>query len=64
MWTWPNGFRSGADPRSLIPKMKRAGDYGQFGSCHTFWHLKKEKLKVKGINWRSPSELNPNTCFD
>ena len=34
------------------------------GSCHTFWRLKKEYLKVKGINWKSPPELNPGTCYD
>jgi hypothetical protein len=45
-------------------EMKRDGSFGQFGSVHTFWHLKKEKLKAKGIDWRSPSELNPNTIYD
>lgn len=44
--------------------MKKAGSYGQFGSCHTFWHLKKDKLREKGIAWRSPADLNPNTNYD
>ena len=44
-------------------EMKKQGVAG-LGSCHTFWLLKKEKLKAQGIAWRSPSDLNPNTCFD
>lgn len=45
-------------------EMKRAGSFGKLGSVHTFWHLKKEKLKAKGIDWRSPAELNSNINFD
>lgn len=45
-------------------EMKKSGSFGLFGSCHTFWSLKKEKLKARGIEWRSPSELNPGTCYD
>jgi len=45
-------------------EMKKRGEYGTFGSVHSFWGLKREKLKAKGIDWRSPSELNPNTCYD
>ena len=44
-------------------EMKRNGISG-FGSVHTFWRLKKEKLKAKGIAWRSPAELNPNRIYD
>jgi len=44
--------------------MKKNGTHGQFGSVHTFWHLKKTKLKATGIEWRSPAELNPNTHYD
>jgi hypothetical protein len=45
-------------------EMKRDGSFGRFGSVHTFWHLKKEKLRTRGIEWRSPAELNPNTNYD
>jgi hypothetical protein len=45
-------------------EMKKNGNYGEFGSVHGFWHLKSEKLKARGIQWRSPSELNPNTSYD
>ncbi|MGA2241446.1 MAG: hypothetical protein ABSH11_05350 [Verrucomicrobiota bacterium] len=37
---------------------------GRFGSVHTFWRLKKEKLKARGIEWLSPSELNRNVSYD
>lgn len=47
-----------------IAEMKKDGSYGKFGSVHGFWWLKREKLKAKGIHWRSPAELNPNTCYD
>ena len=29
-----------------------------------FWPRKKEKLKEKGIEWRSPAELNPYDDYD
>ncbi len=50
--------------REVHTAMKKDGNYGRFGSCHTFWHLKKDKLREKGIAWRSPAELNPNTNYD
>lgn len=35
------------------------------GSCHIYWSKKKRILKEKyGIDWNSPSELNPHICFD
>ncbi|MFA6543611.1 MAG: hypothetical protein WCS99_04250 [Limisphaerales bacterium] len=45
-------------------EMKRAGSFGKLGSVHTFWHLKQEKLKAKGVDWRSPAELNPGVHYD
>ncbi|MBQ7531546.1 MAG: hypothetical protein IJT12_07540 [Paludibacteraceae bacterium] len=36
-----------------------------FGSCHTFWKHKKRILREKyHMRWRSPQDLNPETCFD
>jgi hypothetical protein len=49
--------------RRVGEEMKRKGIKG-LGSCHTFWELKKEHLKDKGIDWKSPSELNPETMYD
>ena len=34
------------------------------GTCHRFWHRKKELLKERGIDWKSPAELNPDIRFD
>jgi hypothetical protein len=44
--------------------MRRSGTVGQFGSVHAAWQLKQEKLKARGIKWRSPAELNPNFSFE
>lgn len=44
-------------------KMKKKGIRG-IGSIHYFWRFKKKKLKKKGIDWRSPSELSPGTFYD
>ena len=42
------------------------GDSGlQLGRCHVRWAVKKSVLSENyGINWRSPSELNPGVLFD
>jgi len=45
-------------------KMKIMGIYRQWGSVHSFWSMKKKELKRRGVHWRSPSELNPSTCYD
>lgn len=34
------------------------------GRCHAYWYRKKQLLKKAGIQWRSPSEMNPNIRFD
>ena len=73
------GWGSNVDPKEIDPKyeavfkevereveakMKADGTAGQFGSCHRFWALEKEALKARALDWRSPSELNPNTIYD
>lgn len=38
---------------------------GCLGSCHAFWREKKRILREDyGIDWRSPSEMNPFVMFD
>lgn len=45
--------------------LKNHPSYKQMGYCHFFWEKKKKILKDKySIEWRSPSELNPETSFD
>lgn len=35
------------------------------GYCHAFWETKKQVLKEDyNINWRTPSEMNPDIMFD
>ena len=34
------------------------------GTCHAYWACKKELLKQRGIDWKSPSEMNPDIIFD
>lgn len=34
------------------------------GRCHIYWQRKKELLKSHGIDWKTPSECNPNVLFD
>jgi len=35
------------------------------GACHRFWQIKKGLLlELHGIEWQTPSELNPGVLFD
>ncbi len=36
----------------------------ELGSIHSFWIWKREYLKQKGIDWKSPMDLNKNTWYD
>jgi len=37
----------------------------RMGYCHVLWGAKQRILKEKyGIEWRTPAEMNPLTCFD
>jgi hypothetical protein len=44
--------------KEIESEMTQDGSYGKFGSVHTFWLLKQKKLKARGIDWMSPSQLN------
>lgn len=36
-----------------------------FGSCHTYWNIKKRLMKEKyNVDWKTPVELNPGIQFD
>ena len=45
-------------------EMKKKGTFGKVGSVWAFWGLKKAKLEARGVQWRSPGELNPGVAFD
>ncbi len=38
---------------------------GERGYCHVYWGAKQRILREKyGIEWKSPSDLNPTTRYD
>lgn len=45
-------------------KVVKNKKYFGMGSCHESWDLKHRFLLEKGINWKSPSILNPRVIFD
>ena len=45
-------------------QMKQEHTYGRFGALHTFWRLRKQRLKERGIVWHSPEELNPHIRYE
>jgi len=45
-------------------EIKRKALVRKFAFASEFWPRKKEKLKEKGIEWRSPAELNPHQDYD
>ena len=34
------------------------------GSCYEYWSIKSELLAERGIEWKSPSAMNPGVMFD
>ena len=34
------------------------------GFCHAYWSAKKAALARRGIEWKSPREMNPKVMFD
>ena len=62
------------DPDPLPEEIEKAveakiiaeiGEGGYLGYCHSYWAAKKRILKEEyGIDWKSPSELNPGVLFD
>jgi hypothetical protein len=45
-------------------EMKAKGTYDKIGAIREFWNLEQQKLKAKGIDWRTPAELNPDEVLD
>lgn len=53
----------GAIEERIVQEMKAEGIEG-LGSVHTYWSLKKKYLSEIGIDWKSPSVLNPSISYD
>ena len=48
----------------VAAELKQRGLSGKLGAVQSYWLLKKEKLKAKGIDWRSPAELNLGVIYE
>lgn len=54
-----------AATKQAMDELKDHPFYEQFGFCHFLWDKKKQILKEKyGIDWRSPSDMNPHIIYD
>ena len=36
----------------------------KLGLCHQIWARKKQLLAERGIDWKTPAEINPDIQFD
>ena len=46
-------------------EVAKQGIKKELGYCHAFWAAKKRILKEKySIEWKIPSEMNPDIMFD
>jgi hypothetical protein len=62
------------DDPELGPIVRKAGERaerelgaseGQMGFCHLLWERQQRILRDEyGIEWKSPSEMNPDILFD
>ena len=44
---------------------RRLGDFPRgMGFCFTYWHTFAEVLREDGVEWKSPSQMNPGVLFD
>ena len=44
---------------------RRLGDTPRgMGFCFAYWSTLRQVLHERGIDWRSPSEMNPRVMFD
>lgn len=57
-------------PQNVIDEVEKELDvlFAEYpkgtGFCHIYWNKKKEFLAQRGYFWKSPADLNPNTCYD
>lgn len=44
---------------------RRLGDFPRgMGFCFAYWHTFAEVLREEGVEWKSPSQMNPRVLFD
>lgn len=58
-------FKSIIEAAEKEVEVELANEPKVMGYCHQYWETKKRILKEKyGIDWKSPSEMNPDVLFD
>ena len=50
--------------KEIQPILDREFSEHWFGMCHGVWKRKKQLLAERGIDWKTPQEMNPETKFD
>ena len=57
-------YKEAMEKLDMILDKEFPQDQYTIGTCHRYWARKKELLKKQGIEWKTPSELNPDVKFD
>lgn len=61
-WTEPYENAIDDATRQALDRLK---DYPRrLGFCHAYWAELRDALAERGVEWRSPSEMNPHTLYD
>lgn len=61
---WTKEWEKVIDDVNIIVEERLAGQPRGMGFCHALWHERAAVLKEFGIEWRSPSVMNPGVNFD
>src|SRR5574344_562881 len=61
---WTEKYEKVIDAAEKEAYAKLSGMPRGMGFCHAYWCAKSEALAKRGIDWRSPSLMNPGVLFD
>ncbi|MGN0194942.1 MAG: hypothetical protein ACI4AE_00610 [Candidatus Cryptobacteroides sp.] len=61
---WTSGWEEVIDKADRIAEEKLADMPRGMGFCHAFWHERTLALASLGVEWKSPSRMNPKVLFD
>lgn len=61
---WTARYEEVIDEVEKIVDARLADHPRGMGFCHAYWHELTEVLSDYGIEWRSPSRMNPGVMFD
>ena len=48
----------------IVAQMKRDHTDQGRDALHTFWRLRQQRLKERGLDWHTPAELNPHIRYE